>query len=119
MKYFISFILLIFSHWLFANTTYTFTLHDEIIEKEEPQKSRGQGRMISKTRDALMSVDYIEQRTEYLMLRLKNSAFGEYAEKMMVITPFVTGNLEFNMSNVNFYYNHYQSKSGVEYSLRF
>ena len=73
----------------------------------------------SKTRDALMSYDFIEERANYLTNKIKNITFGEYADHVLLVTPFLTGQFEFNMNDINFYYDHHGNESGLRYQLRF
>ncbi len=95
------------------------TLSQYILDIEEPQRSQGEGKLVSKTKDALLSFDYIEKRADYLVFKLKNLTFGEYSENVMYIAPIITGNLEVNVHGVNIYYDHFSEKSGFKYKFKF
>jgi hypothetical protein len=95
----------------------TFQYH--YFDLEEPQRTLGKGKLVSKTKDALFSFDYIEDRADYLVFKFKNLTFGEYTDSLMYVAPLVTGNIEFSMYDINFYYDHFSSKSGVKYKIKF
>lgn len=95
------------------------SLYQSFIDREEPQKTLGEGKLVSKTRDALLSFDYIEQRADYLVFKIKNLTFGEYSDNILFIAPLVTGNVQFSMYDINFYYDHLDNKSGFKYKIKF
>lgn len=115
----ISIIYLIFvSKVVFA--TSTVTLYSTLLDKEEPEVSLlGNGKLIDKTKDALLSIDYIEKRADYFVFKLKNLTFGEYTDNVMYIAPLATGKVEFSMYDVNVYYDHFKNKSGIKYKFSF
>ncbi len=94
-------------------------LYESYLDQEEPPKSKAQGKLVSKTKDALLSIDYIEDRANYFVFKLKNLTFGDYSDEVMYLAPIVTGNLEFKVQGVNFYYDHFSEKSGFQYKIKF
>ena len=90
-----------------------------MLEVEESYKNNNQDKLLTKTKDALLSFDHVEERADYFVFKLKNLTFGEYSENVMYLAPVLSGNVEFQAQNFNFYYNHFQDKGGVKYSLSF
>jgi len=90
-----------------------------LIETEEYPISLYQDKMLDKTKDALLSFDYIEDRADYLVFKLKNLTFGDYSDNVMYVTPLVTGSVVMSAYNFNVYYNHFQKKSGVQFKVKF
>ncbi len=95
------------------------TFNYKYFDTEEPQFSRGKGKLATKTKDALLSFDYVEERADYFVFKLKNLTFGEYSDNIMYIAPLVTGNIEFSMYDINIYYDHFSDKSGFKYKIKF
>jgi hypothetical protein len=89
------------------------------LDLEEPQKTVGEGKLVSKTKDALMSFDYIEDRADYLVFKFKNLTFGEYTDDIMYISPLVTGDIQISMYDINIYYDHFNSKTSFKYKIKF
>lgn len=89
------------------------------LDQEEPEVGARQSLMLDRTKDALLSFEHIEERAEYFVFKLKALTFGDYTEDVMYIAPVITGNVELRAYNMNVYYNHFQSKGGVRYQLKF
>ncbi len=89
------------------------------LDEEEYPISKYQSKVFDKTRDALLSVDYIEERADYFVFKLKNLTFGEYAEDVMYVAPLFTGRFEVRAFNFNLYYNTFQEKGGLKYKVSF
>lgn len=98
-----------------ANNAY----FSQLLEQDEPEVSISQGDAANKTRDALLSYDLVEERANYFARKLRRMTFGEYADQVMIVAPFLTGQLEFNVSDIRVYINAHQSTSGLEYRLSF
>lgn len=71
------------------------------------------------TQDALMGYEIVQEKTNYWTKRLEKKLFGDYADKFLILAPFVTGQLEFNALDLNFYVNAREEESGVRYTYRF
>lgn len=110
----IYFILLIFCCGAHANY-----IEQYLLELEEPQRNENQSQFQNTTRDALFAMDGFQERANHLVLKLKNLTFGEYADEVMILAPFVTGDIEFQAMQLRFYYNHFDSEGGVRYQLSF
>jgi hypothetical protein len=89
------------------------------LDYEEPEVGASQGLMLDRTKDALLSFDYIENRADYFIFKLKNLTLGEYTDDLMYIAPALTGNVELRAYNMNVYYNHFQNRGGIRYKLEF
>ncbi len=90
------------------------------LDAEETPKSLYQDKALDITKDALLSVDFIENRANYFIFKLKNLTFGEYSENVLYIAPLVTGKFQFSMFKLDFYYDHFNNnKSGVKYTVSF
>lgn len=76
-------------------------------------------KMVRQTRDALLSYDLVQQRTNYWGKRLEKMIFGEYAENFLFLTPLVTGKVEFRVVELDFYVDARKEKSGVNYTFNF
>ena len=76
-------------------------------------------KMLRNTRDALLSYDIVQERKEYWETRLQNLIMGEFAEKLIFLSPFVTGKLEFRANDLRFYVDARHEESGVQYVYRF
>lgn len=79
--------------------------------------NRVQSKMLEKTRDALMSYEIVEERTEELLTRLQKSALGDYAEKAAFLVPVVTGKLQFRYERFDFSYSHSDARANLDYNL--
>lgn len=90
-----------------------------LLEGEEIIANPNQGRAANMTRDALMQVDGVQERADYFVYQIKKLTFGEYTDDVLIITPFITGDLQFTANDINFYYNHFQNRGGVEYNINF
>jgi hypothetical protein len=76
--------------------------------------------MLNKTREALLSYSFIEEKTEELTKKIKEKTLGDYSEKLLILAPFVTGKVQFNAMDINFYYDHRNAQeAGVNYNLKF
>lgn len=88
-------------------------------DSEIGNHSYGNGKMFRKTRSALMKYDFVQQKTEYWGKRLEKMLLGEYAKKLLIIAPLVTGKLQFSALDLNFYIDTRSEKSGVKYTYNF
>lgn len=79
-----------------------------------------QSRMVNKTREALLSYSIVREKSDEILNDLKDKTLGDYAEKMLIFAPLVTGQVEFNAYDVNFYYDHRNNQqAGLRYNLKF
>lgn len=109
-------ILTIFCFNVHANDYYSYRLYFQ----EEPESSRlNEGHAIDRTRSALMRFDIVQKRAEYFTRKLKNMTFGEYTEDIMIIAPLLTGELEFNVNDINVFIDHNSERAGFRYRYRF
>ena len=92
---------------------------EQRLDLEQSPINNNQSSMLDKTKDALMSFDYIEDRADYFVFKLKNLTFGEYSEDLMYIAPAITGSVEIRAYNMNVYYNHFQNSGGIKYKMKF
>jgi hypothetical protein len=99
------------------NSHSSYIIHN--LDYEEPEVGARQSIMLDRTKDALLSFDYIEDRADYFIFKLKNLTLGEYSEDLLYIAPAITGNVELRAYNMNVYYNHFQNKGGVRYKMKF
>ena len=90
-----------------------------LLETEQSDFNPNQRDAGTVTRDALMSIEAIQERSDYLVYKLKTLTFGEYTDDVMVIAPLITGEIEFSANQFNLYYNHFQSRGGVRYQVAF
>lgn len=104
---------------LFTSSAFASYVDQYLLEIEESDYNANQSQAGNKTRDALMSINSIQERADYFVYRLKKLTFGEYTEDIMIITPFITGEIEFNADQFNIYYNHFSSRAGVRYNVTF
>lgn len=76
--------------------------------------------MVNKTTEALLSYDVVKERSDEIVETVKRKTLGDHADKVLILAPLVTGRVEFNAFDLNFYYDHRNnSQSGVRYNLRF
>ena len=75
--------------------------------------------MLSHSAKALLSYDAIKDRTDELVLKIKRKTFGEYSDEVLLLLPFVTGEVEFTISDLRFYHQHRKEKTGVKYVYNF
>ena len=76
-------------------------------------------KMLSETRDALLSYEIIQQKTNFLSQKLEKMLLGEYTEKFLIFAPLITGKVEFTALDVNFYVDTRSSRGGVNYTYNF
>lgn len=94
--------------------------YDELFKPEEFYlKNKFQSQFAERTKDALLSYDYIEDRADYLVFKLKKLTFGEYSDHVLYLAPLVTGKVEINAYRVNIYYDSLASKGGIKYKVKF
>lgn len=103
------------SKMAFAEYSY-FSL---LIDEEEPVISLHQDKLEAKTKDALLSYEFIEERADYFAFKLKNLTFGEYTDQVLYVAPLFTGRLEFSIHRFNFYHDELAKKSGLKYKIKF
>jgi len=89
----------------------------DLYEAEKERREAEDRDMMDKTKKAFMSYEIVEDRTEELLDKIQNSAFGKYAEKAAAVIPFVTGKLEFRWKQLDISYSHFSEKAKVDYSL--
>lgn len=85
---------------------------DQIIDYDD-------GKIFRQTRTALLSYSFVQEKTQYWGRRLEKALIGEYAEKLLFIAPLVSGKIEFNAYDLNFYVDARAEKSGVRYVYQF
>lgn len=100
-----------------ARANYYYELH--YTEEQEPEKSRVQDKALTRTRTALMRFKQVRQRTKYFTRKLKNLTFGEYSDEVMYLAPFVSGEFQFSVSDIDFYYDRNSEKAGLRYKFNF
>ena len=90
-----------------------------IAVSSEAQEDGGkmEARMLKKTKDALMSYEIVEKRTDEILHKLEKSAFGEYAEKFAILAPIVTGKVQLRYKDFGFSYSHSSEQANVDYVL--
>lgn len=114
-------ILLVFNLLLFcslrANAGNSY--FSSLVDNEEPAVSPYQNMFQSKTKDALLSYNLIEERANYFVFKFKTLTFGEYTDQLLYAAPLVTGKVEFSISRINFYYNHFSNETGIKYKMKF
>jgi hypothetical protein len=76
-------------------------------------------RMLSEARNALMGYEIVQEKTQYFTNRLESVLLGEYSEKFLILAPFITGKVEFNALDMNFYVDAREETSGVRYIYNF
>lgn len=105
---------------LFILTLCPFVCKAQLLDESEAEyRDYSDGKMFRQTSNALMRYELVQQKTEYWGDRLEKMLLGEYAEKVMVIAPLVTGKIEFNALDMNFYLDAREEKSGVQYTYNF
>lgn len=77
------------------------------------------GKMLRTTQNALMQYELIQTKSEYWGRRLEKMLLGTYAEKLIFVAPLITGKVEFNALDMNFYFDARNEKSGVRYVYKF
>lgn len=98
----------------------TFSAHSYELEEPEREVGVGNHRAANLTRDALMSYDYVVERSDYLIYKFKQLTLGEYADHLLILAPIVSGRVEFQAyKDVNFYYNSFSQSGGFRYSINF
>ncbi len=90
---------------------------EDLYEVEEAIRAERERDMVDKTKKAIMSYEIVEERTDELLTRIQNSAFGKYAEKVAAVIPLVTGKLEFRWKQFDISYSHFSDKAKVDYNL--
>lgn len=103
-----------FSACCLANYVETY-----LLEGGDNQFNPNQGQAANVTRDALMSVDGVQERADHFVYQIKKLTFGDYTDDILIITPFITGDVQFTANDFNVYYNHFQNRGGVEYNINF
>lgn len=77
------------------------------------------GVMINQTRDAILSYDFVQEKTEYWGNRLEKILLNDYSEKIILISPLITGKFEVSAMDLNFYVDTRREKGGVRYTYKF
>lgn len=76
--------------------------------------------MVNKTQEALLSYSFVKEKSEEIVDDIKNKTLGDYADKVLLLAPLVTGQVEFNAYDINFYYDHRNNQqAGMRYNLKF
>ncbi len=88
-------------------------------DSSEPEVGQGSGQLVNKTKDALLSIDHIEERANYFVFKLKNLTFGEYSDEAMILAPFITGNISFKVNDITLNYDYYLNRSSLNYIYQF
>jgi len=77
------------------------------------------GKIFRHTQSALMQYEVVQEKSKYWADRLEKMLLGDYANKVLIIAPLVTGKLEFNALDMNFYFDARHETSGVKYTYNF
>jgi hypothetical protein len=88
-------------------------------EVEEEFSGYESGKMMTETRDALLSYELVQEKTTYWGYRLEKILFGDNAEKFLIFSPLITGKVEFKALDLNFYVDTRKEKGGVKYTFNF
>jgi hypothetical protein len=76
-------------------------------------------RMLSRSRDALLSYSFIKKRVNKVAKLWERKILGDYAEELFLIAPLITGQVEFSALDVKFYLNTKNESGGVQYVYKF
>ena len=76
-------------------------------------------KMMTETRDALLSYELVQEKTNYWGYRLEKMIFGDHVDKFLIFSPLITGKVEFKALDLNFYVDTRKSKGGVKYTFNF
>jgi len=79
----------------------------------------GTGKMMNQTRDALLSYELIQEKTNFWGQKLEKMLLGGYTEKFLIFAPLITGKVEFRALDVNFYVDTRRDRGGVNYTYNF
>lgn len=97
------------------STSYAYEL-----EQEVNARGVGTARMGNATTEALMSYDFIVERSNYLLYRFKKLTFGEYADEVMILAPIISGQFELKAyKDINVFYNRNTQRGGFNYNINF
>lgn len=95
---------------------YIMLVSSVMAELEQPAKYDS----LEKTSEALMAVPLFAERANYLTWKLKQVTLGEeLADKVLLISPFLTGRFEFSMMDLNFEVDYHSGKGEVKYVYKF
>lgn len=75
--------------------------------------------MFGMTSKALMSYERVENRADYLVMKIKNATFGDDTEKVLMFAPIITGKLEFFIEDFKVYLDTRDEESGIKYTYNF
>lgn len=75
--------------------------------------------MLDQTKDALLSYKLVKERTNFFARRLEKKLLGQYSKEFLLVTPLITGQVEFNTNDIKFYVNARQEIGGMEYVYNF
>ncbi len=103
----------------FAEYTTSYEVEDEFSWDNDQFIAQKPGRMMTETRDALLSYELVHEKTTYWGKRFERALFGDHVEKFLIFTPLVTGKLEFRAMDLDFYVDARKSKGGVKYTYNF
>lgn len=105
----------------YLSIIFSFILCPIICKAQVLEKSPdySEDKMFRQTRSALMKYELVQEKSKYWADRLEKMLLGDYAEKVLVIAPLVTGKFEFNAMDMNFYFDTREEKSGVQYVYNF
>lgn len=78
----------------------------------EPPKTPN---LLTNSTKALLSYDHIQKSADEFVNVVKRKTLGDHSDKVLMFLPLVTGELEFNISDLNFYHRVHSEKTGVEY----
>ena len=98
-----------------ANSPY----HKLLLEEEQSSKNSNHHSWANKTKDALLSVEYIENRTDILLGKLKRKTIGSYEEELILLAPFLTNEILVSHENFTFSVNYASEKARIDYKVRF
>lgn len=99
---------------------FCFTSHGYELENPVRATGVGNGQMANSTRDALMSYDFILERSDYLIFRFKQMTLGDYADRVMIFAPLISGQFEINAyKDINLFYDRHAGRGGFKYNINF
>lgn len=87
----------------------------QVSDFQEPSKPD----LLSTSSKALFSYDIVQERADELVSAVKRKTLGKYSENVLMFLPLVTGEIEFKVSELNFYHRAFSEKTGVEYVYKF
>lgn len=117
MKSLYIFLLLVVSNYALADAN---ILAEFISDSNYTEANPNQNKFLDLTKDALLSYDRIEERTNYFAMKIKNRTFGEYTDNILVLAPALTGKVLLKVYGVEFKYSHFKNqRTEMKYTYKF